>query len=481
MRYIDSVQGHQPRLGDWLLSGFEGATTIGIRTGFLTMAAVNQLEPALRAFLERGGRLTIVAGGAPDQVDLDSMLRLTQILQPHDGSLLRIVVHPEEFQNAKTYHLQFPDGHAEALVGSPNLTIGGMDSNHEAAVLLDSRNEAEAGAVTDVLHGIEAFRKRSGSVGLSEDIQLLLAARKSANMSRRMQDVRRRLAPTVQLDELLMPAIDRVDAIAASGGANDLPTGFTELDEIMGGLAPGTLTVIASRPGIGSSTLLLDVVRNAAIRNHRRTALFCLDRGSDEIMEHLLAAQAKIRRQDIRHGRMSDDDWTRLANEMSTIQDAPLLLNTTPHPNLAALCDHITDLHRHERLRLAAVDPMNMIDPALAPDSGREREISTIARRLKLLALELEIPVVVTAEIGRAVEYRTDKLVTINDFRDSDTVAQVADNIVLLHRPDALDRYDPRGGEADLYIAKHRNGPTFIVTVAHQLHLGRFTNMARQI
>ncbi|MGB3325879.1 MAG: DnaB-like helicase C-terminal domain-containing protein [Mycolicibacterium fortuitum] len=479
MRYVDSVQGHQPRLGDWLISGFTQASSIAMRTGFLTMPAVNQLETSMTTFLEQGGRLAIVAGGASDQVDLDALTKLTEIIRPHDGSWLRIVVHPEEFQNAKTYHLLFPDGHAEALVGSPNLTLGGMDSNHEAAVLLDSRNEAETQSVAEVLGGILAFRDRSGSLGLSDEIRMLLAGRRAVNARRGVQGAHRRLSPTLQLDELLTPAIDRADVIASVDGCAFLPTGFAVLDEVMGGLDRGTLTVIASRPGIGSSTLLLSFVRNAAIRNDRRTALFCLDRGSDDVVEHLLCAEARIRRQDIRRGRMSDSDWTRLANEMSRIQAAPLLLNTTPRPNLATLCEHITDLHRSEPLHLVAIDPMNMIDPALPPNSGREREVSTIARRLKLLALELEIPVVVTAEIGRGAEYRVDKRLTINDFRDSDTIAQVADNIILLHRPDAFDREDPRGGEADLHLAKHRNGPTVVVTVAHQLHIGRFTNMAR--
>jgi hypothetical protein len=476
VRYIDSLQGCNPSFGDWLLTGFNQAVSVAIRTGFLSAEAVDQLEPAITAFVKRGGELLIVAGGAPDQADTEALVKLAELLRPHSRTTLRVIVSPEEFQNAKTYHMKFPDGHSEALVGSPNLTLGGIAYNHEAAILLDSRNDSEAAIVATVLHGIEAFRDRAGSTPVTDDTLLLLAGHGAVLGRRAGRTSLSSMRATMEFGELLESAVDRVDAVA-SGNGPDLPTGFTELDDVTDGLSPGTLTVIGSRPGIGSSTLLLDIVRHASIQQGQRTALFCLDRHADEVIIHILSAEAKIRRADMRGGKMSDEDWTRLAARIPEIADAPLLINATPGANLPALCEQITQLHRTEEVRLLAIDPINMIDPGLPEDSSREHELSAVARRLKLLALELHIPIVTTAALGRKVEQRLDRRPTINDLRDSDTLGQVSDNVILMHRPDAYEPSHPRNGEADLYLVKHRNGPARTITVAQQLHIGRFATM----
>ncbi|WP_162240398.1 DnaB-like helicase C-terminal domain-containing protein [Nocardia arizonensis] len=476
MRYLDSVLGDQPRLEQWLRSQFDSAESIAIRTGFLTSPAVEQVRKSMTGFLDRGGSLLIVAGGAPDQADPDALIALGALLQPYPHAALRVVVQPDEFQNAKTYHASFADGHAEALIGSPNLTMGGMRSNHEASVVLDSRDPAESEIVAAVLRGIEAFRDRPGSTAVSEETRLLLSGRASTSLRRRRSKPGRTMLPTHRLDDILQDTMEEIDT-TASGYSVGVPTGFTELDELTGGLSSGSLTVIASRPGVGSSTLLLDFARCAAIKHQLRTAVFCLDRPVTDVISQMLCAESKIKRWDLRTGRMSDEDWSRLAHRMAEISDAPLLVNSTPGPTLDEFCEHVNELDRAEQLYLIAIDPINLIDANLGLDASRERELSVITRRLKLLALELNIPIVVTAELGRGVEARTDKRPLVTDLRDSDTLSQVADNILLIHRPDAYDRDDSRGGEADLILAKHRLGPTAITTVAHQLHLGRFIDM----
>lgn len=175
---------------------------------------------------------------------------------------------------------------------------------------------------------------------------------------------------------------------------------------------------------------------------------------------------------------MSDQEWTRLARRMTETHEAPLLLNTTPSADLDALCDEITDLAEQEPLHLVAIDPLNMVRARTEPGANREREVSLAVRRLKTLALELDVPVVVTAELGRTVDTRFDQRPQLSDLRETDAITQVADLILLLHRPDLYERDNPRAGEADLIIAKHRNGPIATVTVAHQLHYGRFTDLA---
>ena len=161
MRYTDTVLSNGPSFGDWLPSCLGEADVAAMRTGFLSLPAVEDAAPQLLALLQRGGQLLIVAGGAPDQADPDALIRLSELLTPFgDQATLRVVVHPDEFQNAKTYYMRFPDGHAEAWIGSANLTRGGLQTNHEAAVFLDSREPAEAEIIEDVLRGIQAFRDR---------------------------------------------------------------------------------------------------------------------------------------------------------------------------------------------------------------------------------------------------------------------------------------------------------------------------------
>jgi len=477
VRYLDSVLGHSPRLNQWLRDGLATATSAAIRTSFLSASGVEEMAPSLAAFLERGGHLLFVAGGASEQAEPDALIALSGMLRPYPSAALRVVVNPEEFQNAKTYHLTYPDGHAEAWIGSSNFTYGGMESNHEASVILDSRQAAEAEIVDVVLRGTEAFRDRPGSTPVTEDTRLLLATRQ-ASAARRRNGVRgRQMRQTFQLEELLMPALDRLDALAGGGPPRGMSTGFADVDAITGGLLEGSLTIVAGRPAAGASTLLLNILQHVAIKTRLRTALFCLDETIDHVVSRVLCAQAVVRQEDFRDGRMDEDGWARLARRMPEVADAPLLLNSTPAADLDALCAQVKELHEAVPLRLVAIDPINMIDAGLDRSASREREVSTVARRLKVLALELRIPIVVTAELSRAVENRADKRPGLGDLRDSDTLGQVADIVMLLHRPDAYDRNDPRAGEADLVICKHRNGSTATVTVAHQLHYGRFVNL----
>jgi hypothetical protein len=214
VRYVDTVLGGGPRLNDWLREGLAWAEAAALRTGLLTTPAIDDIKLALTAFLARDGHLLIVAGGAPDQADPDALIQLGELLRPYQRAALRVVVHPDEFQNAKTYHLAFPDGH-EALIGSPTCTWGGMDSNHEAAVLLDSREPGEADAVAAILAGTEAFRDRTGSTPVSEDTRLLLAGRQAAIARRGGRRAWQLRAPHT-LDELLQPAMDRIDAAAGN-------------------------------------------------------------------------------------------------------------------------------------------------------------------------------------------------------------------------------------------------------------------------
>jgi replicative DNA helicase len=283
----------------------------------------------------------------------------------------------------------------------------------------------------------------------------------------------------VPLEDLLQPTMDEIDAIASNGGlARGVPTGFTELDEVTNGLHPGQMIIVAARPGVGKSTLGLDFMRSCSIKHRLASVIFSLEMSKSEIVMRLLSAEAKIKLADMRSGRMSDDDWTRLARRMSEISEAPLYIDDSPNLTMMEIRAKARRLKQRADLRLVVVDYLQLMSSGKRVES-RQIEVSEFSRHLKLLAKELEVPVIAISQLNRGPEQRTDKKPMLSDLRESGSLEQDADMVILLNRPDAFERDDPRGGEADLILAKHRNGPTKTVTVAHQLHLSRFTNMAR--
>ena len=227
-----------------------------------------------------------------------------------------------------------------------------------------------------------------------------------------------------------------------------------------------------------NSTLGLDFLRSCSIKNRMASVVFSLEMSKSEIVMRLLSAEAKIKLADMRSGRMSDDDWTRLARRMSEISEAPLYIDDSPNLTMMEIRAKARRLKQKADLKLVVIDYLQLMTSGKKVES-RQQEVSEFSRQLKLLAKELEVPVVAMSQLNRGPEQRTDKKPMLSDLRESGAIEQDADMVILLHRPDAFERDDPRGGEADLILAKHRNGPK-TVTVAHQLHLSRFTNMARQ-
>ena len=237
---------------------------------------------------------------------------------------------------------------------------------------------------------------------------------------------------------------------------------------------------LASRAMIPThnSTLGLDFLRSCSIKHRMASVIFSLEMSKSEIVMRLLSAEAKIKLADMRSGRMSDDDWTRLARRMSEISEAPLYIDDSPNLTMMEIRAKARRLRQRADLRLIVVDYLQLMTSGKKFES-RQVEVSEFSRNLKLLAKELEVPVIAISQLNRGPEQRTDKKPMLADLRESGSLEQDSDVVILLHRPDAFERDDPRGGEADLILAKHRNGPTKTVTVAHQLHLSRFANMAR--
>jgi replicative DNA helicase len=226
-----------------------------------------------------------------------------------------------------------------------------------------------------------------------------------------------------------------------------------------------------------NSTLALDFARAAAIRNSMSTVLFSLEMGRNEITMRLLSAEARVPLQTMRTGQMNDDDWARLARRMSEVADAPLFIDDSPNMSLMEIRAKCRRLKQRHDLRFVIVDYLQLMSSPRRVEN-RQQEVSDMSRSLKLLAKELDVPVVALSQLNRGPEQRTDKKPLLSDLRESGSIEQDSDVVILLHREDAYEKESPRAGEADLIVAKHRNGPTATVTVAFQGHYSRFVDMA---
>lgn len=257
-----------------------------------------------------------------------------------------------------------------------------------------------------------------------------------------------------------------------------ITTGFNELDNLLQGLEPGSLTVIASRPGIGRTTLLTDICRWNAVRQGVPTLAYTLEEKRSAFMQRVLGAESRVALFRMRSGGMNDEDWTRVARRVPDVSGAPLYVRAPGRINMLTLSLEAQEMVEEEGVRLVAVDGVQDIRPDKRSDM-REREVGDIARDLKTMVRELDVPVVVTSHLNRGPEQREDKKPMLDDLRESGAITYAADNIILLHREDAYDKASPRGGEADLFVAKYRHGPAALITVAYQAHYGRFVDMAQ--
>jgi len=244
---------------------------------------------------------------------------------------------------------------------------------------------------------------------------------------------------------------------------------------------------LASRSMIPThnSTLGLDICRAAAIKHQQTAVIFSLEMSRTEITMRLLSAESGVLLQNMRKGTMRDEDWTRLASTMGKVSEAPLFIDDSPNMSLMEIRAKARRLKQRHDLRLIVVDYLQLMSSGKRVES-RQQEVSEFSRALKLLAKELEVPVIAVAQLNRGPEQRTDKRPMMSDLRESGSLEQDADVVVLLHREDAykskaeMEGENSRAGEADIIVAKHRNGPTDTITVAFQGHLSRFADMARE-
>ncbi|ANE05109.1 replicative DNA helicase [Corynebacterium crudilactis] len=280
------------------------------------------------------------------------------------------------------------------------------------------------------------------------------------------------------LADVLDETMAELEMLNEGGIAAGIPTGFKDLDDLTNGLRGGQMIIVAARPGVGKSTIALDFMRSASIRHNMASVIFSLEMSKSEIVMRLLSAETEIRLADMRGGKMDENAWEKMVQKLDKVAQAPLFIDDSANLTMMEIRSKARKLKQKHDLKMIVVDYLQLMSSGKRVES-RQQEVSEFSRQLKLLAKELDVPLIAISQLNRGPEARTDKRPQLADLRESGSLEQDADIVMLLYRPDSQDKDDERAGEADIILAKHRGGPIDTVQVAHQLHYSRFVDMAR--
>lgn len=278
------------------------------------------------------------------------------------------------------------------------------------------------------------------------------------------------------LSELMETAIDEIESLSSRGTMAGIPSGFPDLDELTNGFHGGQMIILAARPAVGKSTLGLDIVRSAAIKHGMCSVVFSLEMSQLEIVMRLISAEAAVPFNNIKRGTMNDPDWDRVVKKMGEISGAPLFIDDSPNLTMMEIRAKARRLKQQHDLKLLVIDYLQLMSSGKKVES-RQLEVSEFSRQCKLLAKELDIPVIAISQLNRGSEQRSEKTPQISDLRESGSLEQDADVVILLNRPEATNPTMEKTGDTDFIVAKNRNGQTGTVKAIFTGHYQRFRPM----
>jgi replicative DNA helicase len=285
------------------------------------------------------------------------------------------------------------------------------------------------------------------------------------------------------IEAVLHEEIDKLEELSRGDvGLTGTPSGFTDIDELTGGFQPGNLIVLAARPSMGKSTLATNIAENAAIDHGRPVALFSLEMSETELAHRFIASQAKISSDDLRKGQVKADRWPKVLKAVEKLAKSPIYIDDSSDIGILEVRAKARRLHAKSPLGMVVVDYLQLMRPEGRADS-RVEQIGQISRGLKILARELEIPVIAVSQLSRAVESRNPPRPMLSDLRESGQIEQDADLVMFVYRDDYYNPESERPGEADVIVAKHRNGPISPgdgIPLTFLPKYPRFTNMYRE-
>jgi replicative DNA helicase len=263
------------------------------------------------------------------------------------------------------------------------------------------------------------------------------------------------------------------------GQLTGVPTGFRDVDEVLLGWQPSNLIVVAARPGQGKTAFALGTAVHAALEVGRPVVFFSMEMGYLELTQRILAAEAGVDSRLLRTGRIPETDWSKISRAVGRLAEAPLFIDDNPHltvMDMRAKCRRLKA--QHGDLGLVVVDYLQLMSTGRRAEN-RQVEVSELSRGLKVLARDLDVPVLALSQLNRSLEYRADKRPMLADLRESGALEQDADVVAFIYRDDTYNADSPDKGTAEIIVAKHRNGPTAKVRLAFLEHLTKFSDLAR--
>ncbi|MCL2769101.1 MAG: replicative DNA helicase [Solirubrobacterales bacterium] len=283
-----------------------------------------------------------------------------------------------------------------------------------------------------------------------------------------------------KIEEVLYEEVDKLHRLSTEGTSlTGTPSGFKDLDEITGGFQRGNLIIIAARPAMGKSALVCNMAENAAVQHGKPVALFSLEMSEAELAQRFVASQARIRGEELRKGRVAEQRWPKILSASQRLAAAPLWVDDSSDVGMLEVRAKARRLHTQcdGGLGLIIVDYLQLMRTDSRYDS-RVTAVGELSRGLKILARELNVPVIAISQLSRAVETRPDKRPQLSDLRESGNLEQDSDLVVFIYRDEYYDEESERAGEADLLIAKHRNGAVGKVVLTFQKEFPKFLNYA---
>lgn len=311
--------------------------------------------------------------------------------------------------------------------------------------------------------------------GLPEDVEdhLDLAEQQVFELRRRQGEAVQPVA--AGLDAMLQ----RLDELANPGGINGLATGFRDLDGILSGIKGSNLVIVGARPGMGKTAFGLNVAASVGMKQNLPVLLFSLEMSCEEVIERLAISEAKIDSARMRNGKLLEKDWDNLPEAVKRLSSAPIYIDDNPNVTVMEIRARARRVKAREGLSLIVVDYLQLMSSGRGRSENRQVEISEISRSLKILARELEVPVIALSQLSRNLEMRTDKRPMLSDLRESGALEQDADVVLFIYRdevynPDSADR-----GIAEIIVAKHRSGPTGVASLAWISSWMKFADLAK--
>src|SRR5437763_13980738 len=264
----------------------------------------------------------------------------------------------------------------------------------------------------------------------------------------------------------------------SGGEMTGTPTGFRDVDHMTSGLQPGNLVVIAGRPSMGKSAFALGIAANLAMRHDTPVAIFTLEMSKVEVAQRFMCSEARVELQRLRTGRLTNEDWPRLVKACDTLTKAPIYVDDTRLTTMLEIRSKARRLKAREpELGLVLIDYLQLMSSG-ANAENRVQEVSQISRSLKVIAGDLEVPVMALSQLSRAVESRTDKRPLLSDLRESGAIEQDADLVMFLYRDEYYNEHSEDQGLAAVILAKHRNGPTGTEKLAFLKRYAKFADLA---